>query len=105
MDFEDDKLEFKGKDKNVELTESEGGHLLARLELVGTWKDDEALYLVEKEDDVSSDGAVKKIHKILNHKSKEQMYYAYRNTGKLNEDTKKMIDAVVDKCEICKKNS
>ena len=44
--FEEDKLKFKGKDKNVELIESEGGHLLARLELVGTWKNDEALYLV-----------------------------------------------------------
>ena len=63
------------------------------------------IYLVEKEVDVSSDGAVKKIHKILNHKSKEQMYYAYRNTGKLDEDTKKMIDSLVDKCDICKKNS
>ena len=48
VDFEEDKLELKGKDKNVKLIESEGGHLLARLELVGTWKNDEALYLVEK---------------------------------------------------------
>ena len=49
---------------------------MAKLELVGTWKDDDAVYLVEKEVDVSSDGAVKKINKILNHKSKEQVYYA-----------------------------
>ena len=33
-----------------------------------------------------------------------QMYYAYRNAGKLTEETKNMIDAVVDKCEIYKKN-
>ena len=77
---------------------------MAKLELVGTWKEDDAVNLVEREVDVSSDGAVKKIHKILNHKSKEQMYYAYRNAEKLSEETKKMIDAVVDKCEICKKN-
>ena len=63
------------------------------------------MYLLEVEDDVSSDGAVKKIHKILNHKSKERMYYAYRNPGKLLEEEKKTIDTVVDKCEICKKNS
>ena len=104
VDFEEYKQEFKAKDNNVELIESEGGHLLARLELVGTWKNDKAFYLVEK-DDVSSDGAVKKIYKILNLKSKEQMYYAYRNVGKLNEEVKKTIDAVVDKCEICNKNS
>ena len=56
----------------------------------------------KKENDVSSDGGVKKIHKIFNHKSKEQMYYPYRNEGKLNEEVKKMIDNVVNKCEICK---
>ena len=32
------------------------------------------------------------------------MHYAYRNAGKLNEETRKKIDEVVDKCEICKKN-
>ena len=49
---------------------------MAQLELMGTWKDYDVTYFVEKEDDVSSDGTIKKIHKILNHKSKEQMYYA-----------------------------
>ena len=44
-----------------------------------------------------------KINKILNHKNKEQMYYIYRNVGKLTEEVKKMIDTVVDKCEIYKK--
>ena len=38
---------------------------------------------------------VKKIHKILNHKSKEQMYHVYRNAGKLDEMTKRLIDDVV----------
>ena len=47
---------------------------------------------------------MKKIHKILNHKSKEQMYYAYRNAGKLYKDVKKIIDSVVENCEICKQN-
>ena len=60
--------------------------------------------MVENEDEVCSDKAIRKIHKILNHKSKEQMHYAYRNAGKLNEETRKEIDEVVDKCDICKKN-
>ena len=51
------------------------------------------MYLIEKEDDASSDGADMKIHKILNHKSKEQIYYTYKNAGKLNEEVKK-IDTV-----------
>ena len=78
--------------------------MLAQLELVGLWGNKHAIYLVENEDDVSSNKAIRKIHKILNCKSKEQMHYAYRNAGKLNEETRKKIDEVVDKCEICKKN-
>ena len=61
--------------------------------------------MVDNEDDVSSDKAMRKIHKILNHKSKEQMHYAYRKAGKVNEETRKKIDEGVDKCAICKKNS
>ena len=47
LDFEEDKLEFKGKEKNVNLIESKGGHLLAQLEIVGTWKNKYAIYLVD----------------------------------------------------------
>ena len=32
------------------------------------------------------------------------MHYAYRNAGKLNEEIRKKIDEIVDKCEICKMN-
>ena len=67
IDHEEDKLEFKGKDKNVNLIKSKGGHLLAQLELVGIWEDKDAIYLVETEDDLSSDKTIWKIHKILNH--------------------------------------
>ena len=34
MDFDKDKLEFKENDKSIELMVSEGGHLLAKLEIV-----------------------------------------------------------------------
>lgn len=105
VDFDEDKLEFKGKDKNLESMASEGGHLLAKLEIIGKWNDDNAVYLVKKEYDVTNLKAAKKIHKILNHNSKEQMYYAYRNSEKLDELTKKLIDDVVEKYEICKKNT
>ena len=54
---------------------------------------------------MDSEKAIRKIHKIFNHKSKEQMHYAFRNAGKLNEEIRKKIDEVVDKCEICKKKS
>ena len=65
----------------------------------------EVILLVEKEDDVKSERAIKKIHKTLNHKGKEQLIYAYRNAGKLDEGIRKRINEIVDKCDICKKNS
>ena len=98
IDHEEDKLEFKEKDKKVKLIESKGGHLIAQLELVGKWEDKDAIYLVENENEVNSEKVIRKIHKILNHKSKEQMHYAFRNAGKLNEEIRKKIDEVVDKC-------
>ena len=49
----------------------EGGNHLVKLELVGTWKNDEAVFLVKNEEDVNREAAVNKIHKILKHKSKE----------------------------------
>ena len=90
LDFAERKLGFKEKDKNVDLVK--GSHLLAKLELVGKWRDEDAVFLVKEEKDVKSLKAVKKIHKVLNHKQKEQMYFAYRNAGKLDGDTKKIID-------------
>ena len=62
---------MKEKDKKVGLIETEGGHLIAQLELVGKWKDIFAIHLVEKENEVKSDTAIKRINKILNHRSKE----------------------------------
>ena len=61
--------------------------------------------MVENEDEVNSEKVIRKINKILNHKSKELMHYEFRNAGKMNEEIRKKIDEVVDKCEICKKNS
>ena len=85
LDLPRDRIIFEGKGKKVKTAESKGGHSVVNLELVGKWEDSDAIYLVEKEGDVRSDQAITKIHKVLNHKSKEQMIYAYRNVGKLNE--------------------
>ena len=95
LDLPRDRIIFEGKGKKVETAESKGGHLVVNLELVGKQEDSDAIYLVEKEGDVRSDQAIKKIHKALNHKSKEQMIYAYRNAGKLDEEIRKKINEVV----------
>ena len=92
LDFARQKLGFEDREKKIQLTKI--SHLLVKLELVGTWKEEDAVYLVEKEKDLKTLKAVKKIHKNLNHKAKEQMMYAFRNAGKLDKDTRKLIKSV-----------
>ena len=46
LDFAERKLGLKENDKEVELIK--GSHLLAKLELVGKWKDEEAVLLVKR---------------------------------------------------------
>ena len=60
FDVPGDRLVFKGKGKKVETIESKGRHSAVNLELVGKWEDIDAIYLVEKEDDVQSEGVIKK---------------------------------------------
>ena len=86
-----DRIVFKKKEKKVETQESAGGHILVNLELVGKWEDSEAILLVEKEEDTKNDSVIKMIHKNFNHKSKEQMIYAYINAGKLDKGLRKKI--------------
>ena len=61
-----------------------------KLEQVGNDFDEESVNFLKEEDDaVVSESAVRKIHKILNHKSKEQMNYAYSNAGKIKPQVRK----------------
>ena len=50
LDFEDNKLGFKGK-KEKEINLIKGSHMLVKLELVGKWKDEDAIFLVKEEKD------------------------------------------------------
>ena len=70
IDYEKNKMEFKEKGKSVGLIELKGGHLLAQLELVGEWENEDTVNLVKKEDDFANVNVVRKIHRTLNHKSK-----------------------------------
>ena len=48
VDVPDDRIAFKKKENKFETQESTGGHISVNLELVGKWKDSEAILLVEK---------------------------------------------------------
>ena len=45
--------------------------MIVQLELVGKWEDKDAIYLVDNDDEVKNTKSIKKINKIMNHKSKE----------------------------------
>ena len=90
VNMEEDKQEEQGK--VVKFRELEGGHQLAKLEHVGNRFDDESVNFVKEEDDaMMSECAVRKIHKTLNHKRKEQMNYAYINAGKKTPQVRNLI--------------
>ena len=75
-----------------------------RLEKVGNDFDEEEVnFLKEEVDAVASESAIRKIHKIWNHKSKEQMNYTYSNAGKMAPQVRKWINRVLRTCNICKK--
>ena len=78
---------------------------MTKLGIVGRLEDEDAVYMVKKEDNAKDLKKIKKIHQNLNHKSKDQMHMAYRNAGILDTQTRKNIDMVVDNCETCKRNS
>ena len=104
LDMEENKLEFKEQGKVVKLKESEGGHQLVNLEKVGNDFDVEDVNFLREEIDTDvSESVIRKIHKILNHKSKEQMNYAYNNAGKMTPQVRKWIDRVIRTCKVCKK--
>ena len=46
---------------------------------------------------------VKKLHRITNHKSKNNMEFIYKQGGKDTTQVKKAIEKVVDSCDPCQK--
>ena len=104
VDMKENKLEFKEQGKIVKLKESEGGHQLVNLEKVGNDFDEEEVNFLREEVDADvSESVIRKIHKILNHKSKEQMNYAYNNAGKMTPQVRKWIDRVIRTCKVKKR--
>ena len=44
-----------------------------KLELVGRWRDKDAVFLIKKEEDMKTLKVVEKIHNVLNHESKDRL--------------------------------
>ena len=75
------------------------------MEQVGNDFAEESVNFLKEEDNaVVSESEVRKIHMIIYHKSKEQLNYAYRNTGKMTPKVRRWIDKVVRTWKVCKRN-
>ena len=61
------------------------------------------LFMEDAEGDLCSYRAVRKVHEVNHHKSKEQLILAYRNAGWMSPDLVKTITQVVRDCKVCKK--
>ena len=61
------------------------------------------LFMEDKEGDLCSFRAVRKVHEVNRHKGKEQLLSAYRNAGWMSPGLANIIDLVVNDCKVCQK--
>ena len=61
------------------------------------------LFLEDKEGDLCSFKAVRKVHEINHHKSKDQLITAYNNAGWMSPELLNIIQRVVNDCHVCQK--
>ena len=61
------------------------------------------MYLEEKEEDLTSFGTIKKVHKVNNHKGVEQLMSAYSRAGWMSPEVSKEIRKVVSGYRTCQK--
>ena len=63
------------------------------------------MFMVEQDENATDMSKIRKVHQTLNHKSKEQMHFVYKNAGKLDTMIRKKIPEVIEECKICKTNA
>ena len=97
--------------KLIKMVDTTGGHYGIILET--RKKNNSSLFLVEddsgilfmedKEGDLCSFRAVRKVHEVNQHKRKEQLMATYRNAGWMSPELANIIDHVVNDCKVCQK--
>ena len=61
------------------------------------------LFLEDKEGDLCSYKAVRKVHELNRHKGIEQLIHAYKKSGWMTPELQKIIENVVKSCKVCQK--
>ena len=65
----------------------------------------DVLFLEDKEEELCSFNAIRRVHKVNRHKQKYQMIAAYRNTGWMSPELRNIIHRVVKDCKVCQEFS
>ena len=60
-------------------------------------------FLEDKEGDLCSYKAVRKVHELNRHKGKNQLINAYKKVGWMTRELQKIIDRVVKDYKVCQK--
>ena len=63
----------------------------------------EILFMEDAEGDLCSYRAVRKVHEVNHHKSKEQLILAYRNARWMSPELVAIITRVINDCKVCAK--
>ena len=63
------------------------------------------LFLKDKEEELCSFKAIRKVHEVNPHKQKDPLISAYRNTGWMSQELQNVIHRVVNDCRVCQKFS
>ena len=84
-----------------------------KLEKLKKWNLEETVNYLEEEVHLISEDEkkrmteyknIKKVHKITNHKSAENLIHAYANADIVDEKVRKTARLVVERSKVCKKN-
>ena len=62
-----------------------------------------SIYLEDKEEELCSFRAERKVHEVNRHKQKDQLIRAYRNTGWMSPELMNIIHHVVNDYKVCQK--
>ncbi len=78
---------------------------MLKLETLGEISHDAIVFYIEKNGVRANRKEIEKLHRVLNHKGVRNMEFAFRNAGRLDSQTSKIIKEEVEGCSVCQKNT
>ncbi len=103
--YQRSEMMFDETKKRVYMSISGGGHQLVKIETLGKISHEETVFYIGKNGVRANKKEIEKLHRVLNHKGVRNLEFAFRNAGRLDSQTSKLIKEVVEGCNICQKNT